>query len=112
MEPVVSSLIAGLFGAVAAAIPVWAIARRQPSRRVADTVSIIDVSSEIIEHLRQEVRDLRAEVATARRDADESKAKVGLLTETGDELRRRVNHLEQAVRLLGGNPDTIVSTGK
>lgn len=105
MEPVVSSLIAGLFGAVAAAIPVWAIARRQPSRRVADTVSIIDVSGEIIEHLREEVKDLRAEVASARQRADDSKV-------VADELRRRVNHLEQAVRLLGGNPDTIVSTGK
>lgn len=112
MNPLASELVAGLFGAAAAAIPVWAIARRQPSRRVQDTVAIVDASGEVIEHLRQEMRDLRQEVAQARREADESKAKVAIVTEQADLLRRRVSHLEQAVRSLGGNPDTIVSSGK
>ncbi len=104
MDPVLSSLISGLFGAVAAAIPVYAIARRQPSRHVQDTVSIVGASGELVEHLRDEVERLSGAAAEAKRNADKAWDKVSELSRQAVTLQMRVIRLEQAVRNLGGDP--------
>lgn len=109
MNPLASELLAGLFGAVSAAIPVWAIARRQPSRTVQDSVALVGVSRQIIDHLSSEVKRLETAVAAAEREAATATAKARDLEREANALRDRVSQLEQAVRLLGGDPKIIVS---
>lgn len=109
MTNLASEFVAGLFGALAAAIPVWAIARQRPSRTVRDSVAIVDASGQIIDHLSTEVSRLQLEVAKVRREADEWKTQVHKLERESQALLRRVAQLESAVRVLGGDPETVVS---
>lgn len=105
MEPVVSELVAGLFGAVAAAIPVWAIARRQPSRHVQDTASIVGVSGELVKHLSDEVERLSREAKDAKSSAERAWNRVSELSRQAATLQVRVVRLEETVRALGGDPE-------
>lgn len=104
MGPVYSALIAGLFGAVAAAIPVWVVARRQPSRHVQDSVAIVGASSELMEYLRDEVDRLSKDAWEAKESADRAWDRVSELSRQAATLQVRVILLEQAVRELGGDP--------
>lgn len=109
MSPFASELLAGLFGALTAAIPVWAIARRQPSRTVQDSVALVGVSRQIIDHLTAEVARLEGAVSAAELEAAAATAKARDLEQEANALRDRVTDLERAVRLLGGDPKIIVS---
>lgn len=105
MEPILSSLIAGLFGAVAAAIPVWAIARRQPSRHVQDSVAIVGVSGELVAHLSDEIERLSREAREAKKSAELAWDRVSELSRQAATLQVRVMRLEEQVKDLGGDPE-------
>ncbi len=104
MDPIVSSLISGLFGAVAAAIPVWAIARKQPSKGVQDTVALGGAYGGIITHLQKELARLSKELEDAREETQRAWDRVGELKREADNLQRRVLWLEGEVKRLGGDP--------
>lgn len=104
MDPVLSSLISGLFGAVAAAIPVYAIARRQPSRSVADQVALGGAYGGIIKHLQTELTRISRELNEARDETERAWDRVGELTREADNLQSRVMWLESEVKRLGGDP--------
>lgn len=102
MDAVWSALIAGVAGVVAGALPVWAVARRQPSRGVQDTVAIGGAYGGIIEHLQSELSRLSGELDDARRVAGESRKRVEELEAEAAALRGRVAWLEAEVQRLGG----------
>lgn len=111
MTPILSALIAGLFGAVAAAIPVWAVTRRQPSRAVMDVMTIVDASGVVIAQLSEQVRRLEEDVSTAKKKAETAHSDAEKLRKEANRLRDRVADLEAAVRVLGGDPATVVGAG-
>lgn len=105
-EVLVVGIISGVLGVAAAAIPAAIAQRKAPSRRISDTTLILDASGKVVLTLREELDRLDRELEEARQEAARLKKEIESRP-TKAELNAQIERLEQHLRALGWDPQTL-----